>query len=204
MTATPTPDKDGELRRLRQAIRGVPADGRGTLARTVGDWFEDQPEVIEAISTAVQALYADKPQTLPESDVEWAKQQPSEHPGYTRNDYLDAIMPSYGARPSSPQPAVADGDDELPRILAIGVPYMNPSWEKYPQDQEHMLKGFWNTKGFKDAEQAIRTKYISRETVAAALQDEPVDATYARKHHRNELRAELRREFGLEGEQTNG
>ena len=61
-------------------------------------------------------------------------------------------------------------DEWLNRILSIAVPYMNEAWYKYPDDQEHMIKGFQNTQGYKEAKQAI-TAHINQAVLQAKLDE---------------------------------
>ena len=48
----------------------------------------------------------------------------------------------------------------LDMILAIGVPYMNDEWAQYPNEIQHMLKGFYSTDGFKEAKQQLLTEVL--------------------------------------------
>ena len=61
-------------------------------------------------------------------------------------------------------------DEWLNRILSIAVPYMNEALYKYPDDKEHMIKGFQNTQGYKEAKQAI-TAHINKAVLVARIDE---------------------------------
>ena len=56
--------QDEQLRSLKYKLRQIKIDPRGTMAKTLGDWFEDEPEVFDKIV----ALFATPTPQVPVGD----------------------------------------------------------------------------------------------------------------------------------------
>jgi hypothetical protein len=62
-----------------------------------------------------------------------------------------------------------DIDSTTEKLLLIGLPFMNEAWAKFPNDQEHMIKAFKNTRGYKEAKELLK-QLLAKEVEEAEKQ----------------------------------